>query len=81
MPEPVQQFFKVAGSHLFVALVTALITVSFALGSYKARIDEILVKEASVQASFDHLSTDLNNLRVEVAKLSGQMREDRQNRK
>ncbi len=81
MPEPVQQFFKVAGSHLFVALVTALITVSFALGSYKARIDEILIKEAAVQMAFDHLSMDLNNLRVEVAKLSGEMRQDRQSKR
>lgn len=77
MSEPVGNFFKNAGSHITVALITALVTVSLALGSYRAKIDSLITQNTDLASSFKDLSKELGDLRVEVAKLTGEMRQDR----
>ncbi len=73
MPTVVSNIFSNVGSHLIVALLTALITVSFALGSYKQKIDILYQDKVHIEASFVSLSGDLNALRNEVSKLRIEM--------
>ncbi len=81
MSEPVGNFFKNAGSHITVALITALVSVSLALGSYRTKIDMLIVENGHLTESFAKLSSELSNLRVEVAKLTGEMKSTREERR
>ncbi len=76
-PSAFQAFLRAAGSHIIIALITALVTVALALGSYRTKIDVLVAEQSRSQQSFTELSVALNNLRVEVATLSGEMRKRR----
>ena len=73
MSEPTGNFLKQAGSHITVALLTALITVSIAVGQYRNKIDYIVAENHQLQQTLIGLSKDLNDLRVEVSFLRGEM--------
>lgn len=73
MAEQPGNILKQLGSHIIIALLTALVTVSLALGSYRNKIDTIILENNRLNTTLVSLSKDLNDLRVEVSFLRGEM--------
>ena len=73
MSEPTGNLVKQLGSYITVALLTALVTTSLAVGQYKNKIDTVITENMRLQQTLVGLSKDLNDLRVEVSFLRGEM--------
>lgn len=60
-------------SHILVALISALITVSLALGSYKERINNLAEENTRIVHSIDNLTGTLHSLELQVVALRQEM--------
>ncbi len=77
--EKAKSFFEAIQSHLFVALITAIVTISYALGSYRDKIDTLMTENAQTRSITQKLDDSMTDLRVEVGKLRLEMELNRIN--
>lgn len=67
-------------SHILVAAITALITVSLAIGSYKEKVNNLVGENARIVHSIDNLTGTMHSLEVQVSALRQEMVDNRKPR-
>lgn len=60
-------------THIITAVISALITISLSAGSYKTKLDTVILDNVEMKVVMKELSVSLNTLSIQVAKLSQKM--------
>ena len=60
-------------THIVIAVLTSLLTISLAAGSYQNKIDTLISENKEIKIAMKELSIALNDLGLKVATLSQKM--------